>query len=52
MRSLEWIAERGKNKAPSSQPTSQQPVQQPVQTQQSDASFDENVELSSEPPVS
>lgn len=54
MRSLEWIAQRGKQKAEAPAPQQQnQPVQQQsAEAQQPESSFDDNVELSVVPPVS
>ena len=52
MRSLEWIAQRGKQQAQAPAPQQQtQPVQQSAETQQPDSSFDNSVELSVAPPV-
>ena len=53
MRSLEWIAERGKQKAEAPAPQQQeQPAQQQViELQQPASSFDESVDLSAVPPV-
>jgi len=54
MRSLEWLAQRGKQKAEAPSPQQQnQPVQQQsAEAQQPESSFDDNVELSVVPPVS
>jgi hypothetical protein len=53
MRSLEWLAQRGKQQAQNPAPQQQtQPVQQQsAETQQPDSSFDDSVELSVAPPV-
>ena len=53
MRSLEWIAQRGKHQAQAPAPQKQeQPVQQQsTEAQQPDSSFDDSVELSVDPPV-